>query len=479
MFFQSFEFLFFFLPVVLVLSYIACSVATYTQQTKPIISVASSRVNKFILLTASFVFYGYWNYKFIPLLGLSIIVNYMAYRFIIRHPFSLIVTLTITFNLLILAFFKYTNFFLDNISFFFPDVTVKADIILPLGISFFTFQQVAFLADIRREGFKPRFNYSLMDYALYISFFPQLVAGPIVRHYEFMPQISQMMKFTKDRLNNFYIALILFSIGVIKKVFIADKLAAIANPVFKQALVSKPSFIDGVSAAFAFSFQIYFDFSAYSDMAIALGLLFCIKLPVNFNSPYRATSIKDFWRRWHITLSSFLRDYVYIPLGGNRNGDIGQYKSIIITMVIGGVWHGASWLFVLWGLLNGIALAFNHWFIKHKIRVIKPIGFVATMLFIVITFTIFRSTSLEQLGNLLSGIFLTEELGVLSLSNLFFLLFGFMIVISPFNSQYFISKTSFLMTPNKVSFIAISFLLSFAIFLVFAQSNQSFIYFEF
>src|SRR4029078_9582961 len=233
----------------------------------------------------------------------------------------------------------------------------NVDIILPLAISFFTFQQIDYLADLyQNKAYVP----SLLKYFLFNTFFPQLIAGPIVHHGEIIPQFENKKIFQLNA-RNLAIGFTIFFMGLFKKVAIADNIAPIANQVFHLANIGvTPTFWEAWTGAFIYSFQLYFDFSGYSDMAIGLACLFGISLPINFNSPYKATNIIDFWRRWHITLSRFLRDYLYIPLGGHRLGSGRRYANLVITMLLGGLWHGASWTFVVWGGLHGVYLMINH-----------------------------------------------------------------------------------------------------------------------
>jgi len=260
-------------------------------------------------------------------------------------------------NILLLGYFKYTNFFIDNANaLFHGDFHLNA-IVLPLAISFFTLQQIAYLVDIYRGEVA---RHSFLDYCLFITFFPKLISGPIVRFNEMMPQITNELK-PKLTLSNVAVGLAVFFLGLFKKVILADSIGAYANPVFNAAADGVAlSFFNSWSGALSYTLQLYFDFSGYCDMAIGLGLMFGIRLPLNFYSPYRATSTTDFWRRWHMTLSRFLRDYLYIPLGGNRKGFPRQAINLMIVMVIAGLWHGAGWTFIVWGALHGLYLVINH-----------------------------------------------------------------------------------------------------------------------
>jgi alginate O-acetyltransferase complex protein AlgI len=311
------------------------------------------------LLACSIVFYGAWEPYYVLLIVGSIAFNYAAAMRIARTRSRWTLALAIAANLALLAYYKYTNFILLTYSTVIGADFHPAAILLPLGISFVTFIQVAFLVDVYRRRTD---DLGLAKYALFVSYFPHLIAGPIIHHKEVMSQ------FTNERIRNVsrsdvVIGISLIVIGLFKKVVMADTLAAYASVGFRLAGEGQPiSFFDAWGAVLAFTFQIYFDFSGYSDIALGLSRLFGIKLPINFNSPYKAGSIIEFWRRWHITLSRFLRDYLYIPLGGNRGGVFRRYLNLLLVMLIGGLWHGASWLFVVWGGLHGIYLIVNHAF---------------------------------------------------------------------------------------------------------------------
>jgi len=253
-------------------------------------------------------------------------------------------------NLSLLGYFKYADFFIENINIAFSVNAESLNLLLPLAISFFTFQQIAYLVDSYRQETK---EYDFLNYALFVTFFPQLIAGPIVHHKEMMPQFAKTRNKVKSY-RNIAMGLFIFSIGLFKKVVIADTFAVWATNGFDVATTL--NLFEAWATSLSYTFQLYFDFSGYTDMAIGLALLFNIRLPVNFNSPYKATNIQDFWRRWHITLSRFLRDYVYIPLGGNKKGSFRTYNNLMATFVIGGLWHGASWAFIFWGFLHGLAL---------------------------------------------------------------------------------------------------------------------------
>jgi alginate O-acetyltransferase complex protein AlgI len=314
------------------------------------------------LVLASLVFYGWFKPEYLMLLAVLIVFNYFYGIKLSRDhhegrstPIALAVGLAV--NLAVLAYYKYTNFFIDNANVVFGTHFVLQTIILPLGISFFTFQKIAYLVDAYRGEAE---EYNFLDFSLFVMYFPQLIAGPIVHHKEMIPQFrkASIFKLCPDDLAA---GLTLFTIGVIKKVLIADTVTGWSDPIFAAAHSgAAPTLIDAWCGALSFAFQIYFDFSGYTDMALGLALMIGIRLPLNFNSPYQATNITDFWRRWHMTLSRFLRDYLYIPLGGNRHGPRRRYVNLLATMLIGGLWHGAAWTFVAWGGLHGFYLVVNH-----------------------------------------------------------------------------------------------------------------------
>ena len=313
------------------------------------------------LATASLVFYGWWNPAYLFLIIGSVTTNFFISSALVKTVSEpqkkLLLTLGILFNLGLIGYFKYANFFIDNINSVTGNNFFLGEILLPLGISFFTFQQIAYLIDVSKGQIE---EYKFIHYAAFVTFFPQLIAGPIVHHNEMMPQFAKREKKGLSA-ENLCIGSVIFTIGLFKKVIIADGVAEYSTPVFDAADSGLSlTLIEAWGGALAYTFQLYFDFSGYSDMAIGLARMFGIILPVNFSSPYKACSIISFWRSWHITLSRFLRDYLYIPLGGKRKGSFSRYKNLLITMLLGGLWHGAAWNFVLWGGLHGIYLIINH-----------------------------------------------------------------------------------------------------------------------
>lgn len=344
MLFNSHAFIFLFCPVVFLVYYVVAS--------------ASYRAALAWMVAASLFFYAWWNPPYVFLLAGSAVFNYLvgaALDHYPRHRKPLLAAGVGT-DLLLLGYFKYTNFFIDTLNAFGAGPFATAQILLPLAISFHTFQQIAYLVDTYRGETR---HYRFLDYLFFVVFFPQLIAGPIVRHDEIIPQIAARSTLRFDW-RNAALGITFFSFGLFKKVVIADYLSQPADLVFNAAGATRFSFFEGWLGAVAYALQIYFDFSAYSDMAIGLALFAGIRFPLNFFSPYQARSIIEFWRRWHMTLSRFLLAYLYIPLGGNRRGRARRYLNLMLTMLLGGLWHGAAWTYVAWGGLHGAYLIVNH-----------------------------------------------------------------------------------------------------------------------
>ena len=347
MLFNSHVFIFAFLPAVVAGFYVLGG-------------IGRPRAARAYLVAASLFFYGWWNPSYVLLLLISVIFNYFFAILLARNTAlsggRLLLALGVAVDLGVLGYFKYTHFVLGNVAALTGFEWSVGAIILPLGISFFTFQQIAFLVDVHRGK---AHEYYLLDYALFVTFFPQLISGPIVHHMEMMPQFAGH-RIGRFRSENLAVGSAIFFIGLFKKVVLADNAAIYATRVFAAADAGiDVGFLAAWQGTIAFAVQLYFDFSGYSDMAIGLGRLFGIRLPLNFNSPYKAIDIVDFWRRWHMTLSRFLRDYLYIPLGGNRRGLARRYANVMIVMLLGGLWHGSGWNFVVWGGLHGCFLALN------------------------------------------------------------------------------------------------------------------------
>ena len=403
MLFNSYEFLFVFLPITWFLWFTCC-------KTK------KASLTILVLTVASFVFYSWWNPIFILLLLFSIVFNFVfgvwvspvkKALFYVDNPKTrkLLLVIGIAVNLGLIGYFKYFNFFMATIADAIGFTWQTAKIFLPLGISFFTFQQIAWLVD-SFKGDTPEMAADrgvwnqLNKYALFVAFFPQLIAGPIVNHKELIPQLQNQQTF-KVNWHNVATGLALISIGLFKKVVIADALSPLVANGFDNNFTL--TFFEAWLIAFAYTFQLYFDFSGYSDMAVGLGKMFNIDLPINFKSPYKTTSIIDFWRCWHITLSCWLRDYLYIPLGGNRKGESRRYINLFMTMLLGGLWHGAAWTFVFWGFLHGLYLCINHLWRKLKIPMPKTLAWLITFAAITVAWIFFRAPDIARALSILES----------------------------------------------------------------------------
>jgi D-alanyl-lipoteichoic acid acyltransferase DltB (MBOAT superfamily) len=302
-------------------------------------------------------------------------------------------------NVALLGYFKYTDFLIQNVNMVFDTSIPLFHLALPLAISFFTFQQIAYLVDSYRGETA---EYDFLNYALFVTFFPQLIAGPIVHHKEMMPQFASKWNLVKNY-KNIVLGIFIFSIGLFKKVVIADGFSVWATAGFDTATTL--NLFEAWVTSLSYTFQLYFDFSGYTDMAIGTALLFNIKLPINFNSPYKAVDIQDFWRRWHITLSRFLKDYIYIPLGGNRKGSFRTYTNLLATFIIGGIWHGAGWTFVFWGFLHGMALAIHRFWKSIGMNIPKVLAWFITFNFINIAWVFFRAKEWEDAIKVLTAMF--------------------------------------------------------------------------
>ena len=383
MLFSSQPFLLLFLPLSLAIYY----------------SLARSYRARVIVLTLTSIgFYAWWDLRFVPLLAAAIMLNWGIVRYHQSSDAPWCLWLGVCLNLTILGLFKYVNFFAESVLNLVGLTHQPWNIVLPLGISFFTFQQISYLVD-RYRGEAPVYGFT--EYCAYVSFFPQLIAGPIVRHNQIIPQFAQS-PWRNDLSELVSRGLVLLTLGLIKKVFFADELAPIANDGF-DAVAAGQTITFGAAwlCSIAYSLQLYFDFSAYSDMAIGLGALFGFRLPLNFDAPYRALNIRDFWRRWHITLSNFLRDYVYIPFGGNRGGLYRVSFTVMATMLLCGLWHGAGWTFVAWGALHGAAICLNRAWSMIGINLPKILAWLITMLFVIVGWVLFRAESFSDATEIL------------------------------------------------------------------------------
>lgn len=361
-----------------------------------------------LLIAGSLVFYGWWDIRFLPLLVGQTVISWLLAEAYIRRPYRFLPAIVVIANLAVLGVFKYANFFIDTVTSVTGYEIAEASIILPIGISFYTFQILSYAIDLRR-GAAP--HYPLRRFCLFIFFFPQLIAGPIVRHNEIMHQFD-FDPWREGLAERFGRGMTLFTIGFAKKVLIADKLAVIADPIYLSSTTGIPDLGAAWTGALAFTFQLFFDFSAYSEMAIGLGMMIGLRLPPNFEVPYRAVDLRDFWRRWHMTLSRFLRDYLYIPLGGSRHGWRLYVFATMITMGLVGLWHGAGWTFVVWGLFHGAGLVANRSWHKAGYSMPPVAGWLVTMLFVIIGWVLFRSSDFQSAAYMLMGMVgLGEGLG--------------------------------------------------------------------
>ncbi|MCJ2115812.1 MBOAT family protein [Methylobacterium sp. J-001] len=389
MLFNSFVFLLAFLPAALILH--------------ALVARAAPAWRLPLLVVLSFVFYGRWDVRFVPLLAGSILANWCVARLYRRQPGRWLIPGAIAANLALLGLFKYFDFFADLANLIPGLEAPRLGLALPLGISFFTFHHIMYLADLR-AGRAPAFG--LTKYALYIAFFPQVLAGPLVRWSEIMHQFDEQPYARPDAAERFARGLMLLTVGLAKKVFLGDPLAAYVNPVFQAAATGKVITVaEAWQATLGFTFQIYFDFSGYTDMALGIALLFGLVLPQNFDAPYRATSLREFWRRWHMTLSRFLRDYLYIPMGGNRRGLPRQVGALAATMTLGGLWHGAGLTFLAWGALHGLGLGAGVLARRARIAIPAPVGWVLTSLFVLLTWVLFRAASFDAALLIFKGLF--------------------------------------------------------------------------
>jgi D-alanyl-lipoteichoic acid acyltransferase DltB (MBOAT superfamily) len=414
MLFNSYEFIFLFFPVTLAAFF---AIGRYSH---PLAALW--------LFAASQFFYGWWNPAYVSLLIGSILFNFGMGSAISRErqrgalprAKGLLIA-AVCGDLTLLAYYKYANFFLENANQMLGTQWHLQAVILPLGISFFTFTQIAFLVDSYRGEVKER---NFIHYGLFVTYFPHLIAGPVLHHKEMMPQFSQTQTY-RPHWENLSVGLTIFLIGLFKKLVLADGVAPFATPVFSAAAAgAELTLIEAWVGALAYTLQLYFDFSAYSDMAIGLSRMFGIKLPLNFDSPYKAANIVEFWRRWHMTLSRFLRDYLYFALGGNRKGTVRRYFNLLATMLLGGLWHGAGWTFIIWGGLHGLYLCVNHAWTRLRTTVLaaipiskmeKRIAWLLTFVAVVVGWVFFRAQDTQSAWSILHA--MTGDNGLLVPAN--------------------------------------------------------------
>lgn len=385
MLFNSYVFILAFLPIVFAVFYLLNN------------RFATNKPALVFLTAASFFFYGYYNWSYLLILSASISVNWLTVLWMRKHTgFRKTAALVgVLFNIALIFYFKYYDFFIDNINTVFRTGFNEKNIALPLGISFFTFQQISFVIDSYRHETD---DYGIIEYAAFVSFFPQLVAGPIVLHDE---MISQFREEEKRKINweNIGQGLYLFAAGLAKKVLIADIFGKAVD--WGYTNIAYVSTVDAAIVMLSYTLQIYFDFSGYCDMASGIASVFNIELPINFDSPYKAVSIIEFWKRWHMTLTRFLRKYIYFPLGGSKKGRIRTYINIMLVFLVSGIWHGANWTFVIWGCLHGIAQCLNRRFKVQWEKFHVAFQWGLTFLFVNFTWVIFRAPDMSQAGKMI------------------------------------------------------------------------------
>ena len=430
MLFNSYIFIFIFLPSVYLILRLS--------------SRFNSNVSLVILIMSSLIFYSYWNIYNIFIILSSLLLNYIIGTSIIKSSFNyirkIVYALGILFNLGIIFYYKYFDFFINDVLSFHIGGFDTASIILPLAISFFTFQQITFLSDCYRKQIN---SIPILNYLLYITFFPQLIAGPIVRFKDMSSQYS-CKTFNTFNHRSISCGIFIFAVGLFKKVVIADNLSLLVNSGYQS--YNLLTFIESWTISIMYSLQLYYDFSGYCDMAIGLALLFNVKLPINFNSPYQAKNIQDFWRRWHITLGSFLKDFVYIPLGGSRGTFFHTSRNLLLCFLICGIWHGAGFTFIAWGIMHGIGLVVHRLWSLTGFNIPKAVSVIITFLFVNLSWVLFRSENLNQAFIILKSMFdITEITLPIKLIKFFEIsFFEYQDFASTIDNDYFILVVPFL-----------------------------------
>lgn len=389
MLFNSYIFIFLFFPITF-FGYFALNMSKVKNK---------SKLSKIWLIMASLYFYGFFHKKYILIIISSIVINYLVSKLMLIKTYKKIFFIFgIVFNVFMIGYFKYYDFFITNVNILFGSNFKLLKLLLPLGISFFTFQQISYLVD----SYKEESRHNFIDYALFVSFFPQLIAGPIVLSHEMLPQFEAE---DNKRINykNLYNGLCFFAIGLVKKAFIADSISVFAEAGFDH--LSTLTMLEAWISSISYTLQLYFDFSGYCDMAIGIALMFNIVLPANFNSPYKSRNIQEFWRRWHMTLGRFLGRYLYIPLGGNRLREKRTLINLGIVFLVSGIWHGAGWTFIVWGMLHGLAIIIDKILDKKEIKFNKFIGIFFTFNLVNILWVFFRANSLKKAGYIIKTMF--------------------------------------------------------------------------
>ena len=453
------------------------------------ISLVKNDKKKFVLLISSYFFYGFWDWRFLGLIWISTLIDFTLGNLIYHSKKNnlkiKLLTISILSNLLVLCIFKYYNFFIGSLNKIInqPNFFDTINIILPVGISFYTFQSMAYSIDVYKGRIKPTKN--LIDFSNFIAFFPQLVAGPIEKAKNLLPQLE---KFTGSSSNNFSRIIILLFLGYLKKVILADNIGVIVDINFLN--YENLNSFDILFTLYLFSLQIYFDFSGYSDFARGIALIFGVNLIKNFNQPYFSKSPKEFWSRWHISLSNWLKDYVYIPLGGNKNSFVKTNFNVMTTMLLGGLWHGASWNFVIWGIVHGLYLVVNNialkvvkinYFFSKELNLMNFVKIILTFFLILVTWLPFRSTNSQVTYSILESLFQLNF--IINLDNLklaCILLFILLAIDLPayiFKSHYYLEKLPKLLFYSLI--ILISVFGTLINLFINSTPNKPFIYFQF
>lgn len=453
MLFNSYEYIVAFLPVSLIVYWL-------------LVRMRAISMAKLWLVGASFYFYGWWDIRYVPLLAVSVLFNYLVGLWLNRGSGDailardsgaagagsraggsaegqsgegsgrssdrwrrIILAFGIAGNVALLCYYKYMDFFISSINELLQTNWSLLGLVLPIGISFYTFSQITYLVDAYKREAR---EYSLLNYSLFVTFFPQLIAGPILHHREMMPQFADPDNF-RPYARNFALGMTVFAAGLVKKVVIADTLAPIATYGFDEATTL--TLVEAWVTSLSYTFQLYFDFSGYTDMAIGAALLFNIRLPFNFDSPYRSLNIQVFWRRWHMTLGRFLMRYIYIPLGGNRRGKMRTYMNLLVTFLIGGFWHGAGWTFIFWGLLHGIALVIHRLWMLLGVRLPALLSWLLTFLFVNASWVFFRAEEWADALKVLRGMVNFGHIGLSSADKTtILLLFGVFVLAIAFRN---------------------------------------------
>lgn len=439
----------------------------------------SSRVGRNgLLLFASLLFYTWGEQGFVALMITSILMNFGIGRIIEKQTSNWMAAVGVTLNLALLAYFKYFNFLFDSLN----EIASLGEVQLvhlPIGISFFTFQSISYILDVNRGTTKAQKN--VFDLALYVALFPQLIAGPIIRYHD----VAHQIRHRKESYLGVFYGLKRFLLGLAQKVLIANPLGKIANDIF-----ALPNDELGTSlawlAAIAYTFQIFFDFSGYSDMAIGIGRMFGFKFLENFNYPYISNSIKEFWRRWHISLSNWFRDYLYIPLGGSRKGGLMTYVNLWIVFLLCGLWHGASWTFIWWGVYHGFFLILERVLILPKNRLLNWVGHIYTLLVVVVGWVIFNSNNMEQAGSFLSKMFSYHDSGVLILKYMHLETFIYLALAIIFSTPFIVNmkheiafEKRFPILNASVQSIGMILLIGITMLYVASDTFNPFLYFRF